>query len=173
LYYAKQQGGGKYYFHNKVSDYRQENGSSVDLQKLVALIKSQDTDKVEDAFHVDYPDIRNIYDFVKIQAERNDQHVQLLLFNLKPIDGIHMELDERDRIMSLLEKAISSSIRGVDVSARYSSTQRIVILVDHSKEQINDLTDRIMKEFYKMYDQKEVSVSYDEADLGQDDANVN
>jgi diguanylate cyclase (GGDEF)-like protein/putative nucleotidyltransferase with HDIG domain len=172
LYYAKQQGGGEYYFHNKSSGYAEESSDSVDLKKLVALIKGKDTEKHKEEFQVNYPDIRNIYDFVKIQAERNNQHVQLLLFNLKPVDGIHMELDERDRIMGLLEKAISASIRGVDVSARYSSTQRIVILVDHTKEQVDDVTERIMKEFYKMYDKKEVSISYDEADLSQDDVNA-
>jgi diguanylate cyclase (GGDEF)-like protein/putative nucleotidyltransferase with HDIG domain len=172
LYYAKQQGGGKYYFHNKDFDYQEENSASVDLKKLVALLKSQDTKKMSDEFYTNYPDIRNIYDFVKIQVERHNQHVQLLLFNLKPVAGIHMELEERDRVMSLLEKAISVSIRGVDVFARYSSTQRIIILVDHSREQVADVTERIMTEFYKMYDKKEVSISYDEADLGQEDVNA-
>jgi GGDEF domain-containing protein len=76
-----------------------------------------------------------------------------------------MDLDERDRIMGLLEKAISVSVGGVDVCARYSSTQRIVILVEHTKEEVDAVIERIMKEFYKMYDKKEVSISYDVANL--------
>jgi hypothetical protein len=43
-----------------------------------------------------------------------------------------------------------------------------VILVDHSKEQVDDITAHIMKEFYKMYDKKEVSISCDEADLSRE-----
>jgi diguanylate cyclase (GGDEF)-like protein/putative nucleotidyltransferase with HDIG domain len=168
LYHAKQQGGGKYCFYSKGYDYREEHRASVDLKKMVTLIKCQDIDHLGDDFHVNYPDIRNIYEFIKIQTERHDQNVQLLLFNLKPVDGIHMEIDERDRIMNLLEKAISVSIGGTNVFARYSSTQRIVILVDHSKEQVDDITARIMKEFYKMYDKKEVSISCDEADLSRE-----
>jgi GGDEF domain-containing protein len=165
LYYAKQQGGGKYYFHDRESDYESGSGYSVDLKKLVALVQSKDVDTLGDDFHVNYPDIRNVYDFVKIQVERYNQNVQLLLFNLRPVDEMRMDLDERDRIMGLLEKAISVSVGGVDVCARYSSTQRIVILVEHTKEEVDAVIERIMKEFYKMYDKKEVSISYDVANL--------
>jgi diguanylate cyclase (GGDEF)-like protein/putative nucleotidyltransferase with HDIG domain len=167
LYYAKQQGGGKYYFHDRSSDYEPGSSYSVDLKKLVALVQSTDVENLGDDFHVNYPDIRNVYDFVKVQVERYNHNVQLLLFNLRPVDEMRMELDERDRIMGLLEKAISVSIGGVDVCARYSSTQRIVILVEHNKEEVDAAIERIMKEFYKMYDKKEVSISYDVADLGK------
>jgi GGDEF domain-containing protein len=148
--------------------YQEGNSASVDLKKIVTLVKSQDMEKLGDEFHINCPDIRNIYEFIKIQSERNDGNVQLLLFNLNTVAGIQMEIEERDRIMSLLEKAISVSISGVDVFARYSSTQRIVILVKHSNEQVADVTERIMKEFYKMYDKKEVSISYDKADLSSE-----
>jgi diguanylate cyclase (GGDEF)-like protein/putative nucleotidyltransferase with HDIG domain len=168
LYYAKQQGGDRYCFYNKMCGYQEGNSASVDLKKIVTLVKSQDMEKLGDEFHINCPDIRNIYEFIKIQSERNDGNVQLLLFNLNTVAGIQMEIEERDRIMSLLEKAISVSISGVDVFARYSSTQRIVILVKHSNEQVADVTERIMKEFYKMYDKKEVSISYDKADLSSE-----
>jgi diguanylate cyclase (GGDEF)-like protein/putative nucleotidyltransferase with HDIG domain len=171
LYYAKQQGGGGYYFHNKVSGYK-ESSSNADLQKLVSLIESTDTEKTEEELRTNYPDIVNIYEFIKAQSGKKGHHIRLVLFSLKTIEGTHIELEERDRIMDLLEKAVFTSIRGDDVSTKFSSTQRIVILVDHTGEQADDVTEKIMTEFYKMYDKKEVSISYDTADLGQENSDA-
>ncbi len=99
---------------------------------------------------------------------RNEQQVQLLMFTLRPIEGIDIRIEERDRAMELLEKAILSKIRGVDVTTRYSSTQRIVMFMKMDEDQISIVTERIMKEFYRMYDKKELSIHYDVAALGHE-----
>ena len=63
--------------------------------------------------------------------------------------------------MTLLERAIVLSIRNEDISIKYSSTQRLVLLNIQQSEEAKVIVDKIMKEFFKMYDKKEVSVYYD------------
>jgi hypothetical protein len=69
--------------------------------------------------------------------------------------------------MEYLERAVITSMEVDDFTTRYSGSQRIVVLSDKSKEQVDAVTSHIMKEFYKMYDRKEMSVSYQVADLSE------
>lgn len=87
------------------------------------------------------------------------------MFTILPVYEKTVSLEEREYVMNILEKAITGNIRGEDVTTKYSSTQRIVLLFDLSKEQIEIVTGRILKDFYRMYDKKQVSIHYDIADL--------
>lgn len=164
LYAIKQNGGGTYHFYQ---DSEREGMAipKVDLKHLVEAI--QDKDAYTGGFQVAYPEFSKIYEFIKNIAERNDQKVQLILFTVMPNKGVKVSLEDRDHVMELLDKAIINSIRTVDVVTRYSSTQKIVMLQNISEEQTNIVTSRIMTDFYKMYDCKDVSVYYDCADLSK------
>lgn len=83
-------------------------------------------------------------------------------------NGADVSMEERNQIMEFLERAVKSSIRGVDVTTRYSSTQRIVLLMNMDRKLINVVTDRIMKQFYKMCDNRQISVHCDVADLTEE-----
>ena len=76
-----------------------------------------------------------------------------------------MTVDETERVMTILERAILKSIRSVDATTKYSATQRIVLLLNMDEDQVHVVTDRIMMEFYKMYDKKQIAIHYDSADL--------
>lgn len=168
LYVAKQQGGGKYYFHHQeIEPVESGKFSRVDLNRLVELIKNKGS--YQGAFQINYAEFSRIYELIRKIADRNEQTIQILMFTVLPDDGIEVSVEERERVMELLERAIIASVRGIDVTTRYSSTQRIVLLMNLDEAHIHLVTDRIMKEFYKMYDKKELSVYYDVADLGQID----
>ncbi len=166
LYVAKQQGCGKYCIYRKNEPVVEAQQTSVDLDRLVRMLEKDS--RYEGGFDLTYPEFGKIYEFIRKVAMRNEQQVQLLMFTLRPIEGIDIRIEERDRAMELLEKAILSKIRGVDVTTRYSSTQRIVMFMKMDEDQISIVTERIMKEFYRMYDKKELSIHYDVAALGQE-----
>ncbi len=167
LYLARQQGCGLYCIYQDGSETAVDRQkSSVDLNRLVHMLEKDS--KYEGGFDLTYPEFGKIYEFIRKVATRNDQHVQLLMFTLQPIEGVNIEIEERDHAMELLEKAILSKIRGVDVTTRYSSTQRIVMFMKMEEDQIELVTERIMKEFYRMYDKKQLSIHYDVAALGQE-----
>lgn len=164
LYFAKQQGGGTYYFyHRTASSPEDTNMSRVDLNQLIQLIKEEHY--YEDPLQIAYSEIRKIYEFVKHIAASNHQQVHMIMFTVFPNEGTEVSVEERERVMEILERAIMASVRGMDVTMKYSSTQRLVILMNPDEEQIQSITEHIMKEFYKMYDRKEISVYYDMADL--------
>ncbi|MGN0342285.1 MAG: HD domain-containing phosphohydrolase [Roseburia sp.] len=166
LYYAKQQGGGTYSFHEDDDENPSEHQlQEVDLKQLVHNIRHKDF--YQGGFQVAYPEFGHMYEYVKKVVERNNQQVQILLFTITANSGYRVSVEDRDRVMQYLERAIVDSIRSVDVTTRYSSTQRIVLLMALNEEQTNIVTERIMREFYKMYDRNEILVRCNTADLSK------
>ena len=166
LYVAKQKGGNTYYCHKAelYEDDRDEK-TTVDLDDLVSHIK--DKTFYRGGFQADYPEFGRMYEFVNGLADRVHQNVLALLFTVESVSGVKSKVTDRDQVMEYLEKAISLSIRSVDVMTRYSSTQYAVILMNLTMENTEIVTNRIMTEFLKMYDKQDFYVHYDAAELRQ------
>ena len=166
LYVAKQNGGNTYYCHKAelYEDDRDEK-TTVDLDDLVSHIK--DKTFYRGGFQADYPEFGRMYEFVNGLADRVHQNVLALLFTVESVSGVKSKVTDRDQVMEYLEKAISLSIRTVDVMTRYSSTQYAVILMNLTMENTEIVTNRIMTEFLKMYDKQDFYVHYDAAELRQ------
>ena len=166
LYVAKQKGGNTYYCHKAelYEDDRDEK-TTVDLDDLVSHIK--DKTFYRGGFQADYPEFGRMYEFVNGLADRVHQNVLALLFTVESVSGVKSKVTDRDQVMEYLEKAISLSIRTVDVMTRYSSTQYAVILMNLTMENTEIVTNRIMTEFLKMYDKQDFYVHYDAAELRQ------
>ncbi|MBO4395156.1 MAG: diguanylate cyclase [Eubacterium sp.] len=164
LYVAKHQSEDCYYIHWRGQDEidRQEKASA-DLRALVSVLKNRKRDS--GGLEVDLPAFTTMLNYITDVAERNHQHVRLLLFTLMSDTEHKVSVDETDRVMTILERAILKSIRSVDATTKYSATQRIVLLLNMDEEQVHVVTDRIMMEFYKMYDKKQIAIHYDSADL--------
>lgn len=164
LYVAKHQSEDGYYIHWRGADEiaRQEKASA-DLRALVSVLKNRKRDK--GGLEVDLPAFTTMLNYITDVAERNHQHVRLVLFTLMSDQEHRVSVDETDRVMTILERAILKSIRSVDATTKYSATQRIVLLLNMDEDQIHVVTDRIMMEFYKMYDKKQINIHYDSADL--------
>jgi diguanylate cyclase (GGDEF)-like protein len=165
LYFAKQQGGGTYYFHgDSDKDGRDRSLAKVDLKQIVDFVKNPNSEENNNIQSI-YPDLHRMLGFVKKVAEKYSNQIQILMFTVLPNEGEKVSVEEHERVMGILERAIMVSVRDEDMTAKYSSTQRIVILVNREEAQVEEATNRIMKEFYKMYDKKEISVYYDAVDL--------
>lgn len=166
LYVAKQQGGNTYYCHQSVEYHNDElSDPAADLKKLVEII--QNHEHYKGGLIAEYPEFGKMYEFISSLAERNDMKVQITLFTVSQIKGNKVFLDEQERVMELLEKAIVNSIRNVDVVTRYSSTQLAILLMNLSEEEVKNVIKRIMTEFLRTYDKNEFSVHYDTADLSK------
>ena len=164
LYVAKQRGGNTYYIHRIYQESPEgEISSEADLKQLVKMIRV--AGDVRGGFNTSYPEFGRMYEFLNSLASRTHQNVLIILFTVQPVEGIKPELEERDRIMSLMQKAITESIRNVDVMTRYSSTQYAVLFMNLSLENKEIVTNRIMRDFLRFYDQGEFTIHYDAADL--------
>jgi diguanylate cyclase (GGDEF)-like protein/putative nucleotidyltransferase with HDIG domain len=160
---AKKQGPNNYCSYNSMKGDATKNLSRIDLNNLIKEIRNQG--QYSNAYQVNYPEfVRNV-NFIKKISERNDQPMQIVMFTVAPIDDAGATLEQRDEVMEVMRKAVVSSLRSVDVTTPFSSSQRIVILMNLPDENIDIVMQRIVSSFYKMNTNKNFSLSYDIADL--------
>ena len=159
LYLVKQNQGQHYGFYQRTGILRTPEQSQGDLEKIMNVIKNRETYK--GAFQVDYDDFNHIYDFVKHMSLRNEKETQLLLFTLFSSNGSEVKLERMETAMQCMEQAICKSLRGVDVGARYSSSQFLVVLLGTERENVRVVTDRIVQNYFKLYGEKDITLTYD------------
>jgi hypothetical protein len=163
LYYAKQQGGHRYSFYQgEHLASTGENPAKIHLEQLVHLLKDKGPD---DGVRFTYPEIDKIYEFFKEVSNRKNQTVYIMMFTAEPNPKRDVSVEERDNVMRILDHAMMSSVHVEGITMRYSSTQRIVTLMNISMEEVYVIAEQIMKTFYKMYDRREITIYYDIVDL--------
>ncbi len=164
LYLVKQSRGKHYGFFQKSGILRTPEQSQNDLDKIIDAIKNRETYK--GAFQVNYDEFNHVYDFVKHMSARSKKETQLLLFTLFSSNGSEVKLERMETAMQCMEQAICKSLRGVDVGARYSSSQFLVILLGTERENVRVVTDRIVQNYFKLYGEKDITLTYDIAKFG-------
>lgn len=151
LYYVKQNGKNSYHFYSDQSAVESERASkNVDLNYLREIMKRTDAGK--GSYMLDFDNFHHVYNFIRRIVERSNREVQTLLFTLQPNSNLGEDPNEIEKAIELLECAVFTSLRRVDVSTRYSSRQIIVILFDANEENGNSVAERIMECYKKLYD---------------------
>lgn len=164
LYHVKQSDNEQHYlFYQSTSMARTLEQSKVDLARLVNMVENRQS--YQGAFQVEYDEFGRIYDFVQHFSQRNNQEMQLILFTLFSSDGRDIRLDQMEIAMQCMEQAIMKSLRGVDVGTRYSSFQFLVVLMGTEKNNIRIATERIIQNYFKLYGNRDITISYDIANL--------
>ena len=164
LYFVKQNKGKRYGFFQRAGILRTPEQSQGDLDKIMEAIKNRET--YQGAFQVDYDEFNHVYDFVKHMSARSKKETQLLLFTLFSSTGSEVKLERMETAMQCMEQAICKSLRGVDVGARYSSSQFLVVLLGAERENVRVVTDRIVQNYFKLYGEKDITLTYDIAKFG-------
>lgn len=160
LYYVKQNGKNGFEFYNESQHDIMEKGQDgiTELQRFVRLLDNEKTKK--GVYEVGYRELSRTLELVSRFVERNDQELQLVLFSLISASA-DVDLERQQEAMEILEKAIYKSLRKVDISTRYSSTQHMVVLVDADEAGIEIVARRIMTEFDKNNYYGEFTITYD------------
>lgn len=166
LYHVKQSDNEeRYLFYQSTSMARTLEQSKTDLDRLVNMVENRQP--YQGAFQIEYGEFGRIYDFVQHFSQRNNQEMQLILFTLFSADGRDIRLDQMELAMQCMEQAIMKSLRGVDVGTRYSSFQFLVVLMGTEKDKIRIVTERIIQNYFKLYGNRDITISYDIANLNQ------
>jgi diguanylate cyclase (GGDEF)-like protein len=160
---AKKAGPNSFFSYNSMQGDITKNLSKIDLDNLIKEIHHKG--QYSNAYQVNYPEfVRNI-NFIKKLSERNDQPMQIVMFTVAPVDETTATLEQRDEVMEVMRQAVITSVRSVDVTTPFSSSQRIVIFMDLAEDDIEYVMQRIVSSFYKMNINKNFTLSYDIADL--------
>lgn len=165
LYHVKQNNNTEqhYLFYQGTSMVKTLEQSKADLNRLVSMVENRQI--YHGAFQIAYEEFGRVYDFVMHFSQRNHQEMQLILFTLYSSDGSDIRIERMERAMQCMEQAIIKSLRGVDVGTRYSSSQFLVILLGAERNDIRIVTDRIVQNYFKLYGGRDITLSYDIANL--------
>ncbi len=160
LYYVKQNGKNSFHFFSDQNEgERNRSSSNVDLNYLGELFSRADSGN--GAFLLDFDNFHNVYNFIRRFVERSGKDVQTVLFTLSNADGAdEPDTEEIETALDMLDKAIYTSLRRIDVSTRYSSRQIIVLLIDANEENGELVAKRIISCFKKLYVGDKIAVDY-------------
>ena len=132
----------------------------MDLDYLVQILSRADSGK--GAYLLDFENFHHVYNFIKRFVDRSGRDVQTVLFTIGTADSAgEPSPEETEAALEMLDKAIYTSLRRVDVSTRYSSKQTIVILMDANSENGDLVAKRIISCFEKLYIGKQIKLDYD------------
>jgi len=163
LYHAKQQGGGNYYIYSDNSFIKRSDRRNVDFESLLLWLR--DAEEHNDLPKSTFQEVMDIYDDIRSNLAKWDNHMQIVLFTLLTNAGKKVTPEETERAMNILERAIAYAAPVKGMVSKFSNTQRIVMLQCKDKAQSTAVVEHILLEFYKMYDQKGMYIHYDFADL--------
>ncbi len=168
LFVAKQYGGNNYFCHrldHLGDDDDVAVANSADLQHLVEFLRTEDRNgTVEgDLREARDPEFGRIYDFIHGFIEQNKGEVRIVLFTLRAIGEVSLEA--HGEIMGYLERAIAGATRNVGAAAKYTNVQYIMLLENMDETETRQIINRVLADFYRSYDKKNVEVHYDAADL--------
>lgn len=162
LYFVKQNGRNSFYCYTSNNEEKKERsalGRKAELQRFAdMIIKYGEKNGV---FEVGYREFEQVFELASRFTKRNEQDLQLVLFTLLPLDDDYKDALAQEEVMTTLSEAIQTSLRRVDISVRFSSTQYLVALIDTKQQYISVVTDRIMQSFYTMYRGKDFVLDYD------------
>lgn len=159
LYHVKQNGKNSFHFFSEQNDAeRKRSENTVDLKYLREIMSRADTGK--GAYMLDFDNFHHVYNFIRRFVERNGKEVQTVLFTVNSTNVTEPSPEDVDVALEMLELAIYNSLRRVDVSARYSSKQLMVILMDANTENGDLVANRIIDNFRKLYTNQNIQVEY-------------
>ncbi len=154
LYYVKNSGKNSFRFFSEHGTGVTGQSSSVDLNYLRDFMTGKD--KGDSAYTLDLDSFHHVYDFLRRFV--NNGNVQTVLFTAFSPSGT--EPAEIEAALEILEQAIYTLLRRVDVCTRYSSRQLMVILPDSGGDSGDTTAKSIISCFDRLYTGKKVHFEY-------------
>ena len=171
LYYVKQNGKNSFHFFSEQRDAENSRaGNLVDLEYLREVMSRADSGK--GAYQLDLDSFHHVYNFIRRFVERSGRDVQTVLFTAVTPENSNVDIEETEIALEMMEQAIYTSLRRVDVSTRYSSKQIIVILMDANPENGALVAKRIIDCYNKLYTGKNVNFEFGIAQMDKLDLKV-
>ncbi len=161
LFVAKQYGEGSFYYHRVEMEEDDDVAlaNSADLWRLIEYIKAPEENGNMSKEH------SGLFSSIKELMRGNKDPLYIVLFTLRRTGEIQPGVIEHENIMTILEKAIRISIRKDDITMRYSNVQHLILLTGIEESLLRQIINRIMGDFYKTNDNREIELHYDAADL--------
>ncbi len=163
LYFAKQKGGGQLCNYQSLTSSFQPTTSNGELKNLLQMIHKKDN--CSKAYEMNYPEFTRTMNYLERVVERNDQQMHVIMFTLLATDEESATIEQKIMGMKMLEASVLSALRKTDVTMQFSSSQRIVVLMNMDEENRQLTINRIISAFYKSDINKVFSIIHEVAEL--------
>ncbi|MBR1478797.1 MAG: diguanylate cyclase [Lachnospiraceae bacterium] len=166
LYHIKQTCKDNYYFYKQLKNVS-EDFYKAEMSNLIEALSRKDN--FSDTSILGEQDFYRIYEFIRDIAKNKEQEIRLIMFTAQAKSDEnsphHVTVEERDEIMLLVERAILSVFPDEGAVSRYSSVQRIVIVTDEEKGNLDEMSKKVCENFKKLFDDESISLTYDLANI--------
>lgn len=163
LYFIKQSGKGAVAFYQDTEFDNEDDGDESEIQTIVKGENGSSNHK--GAMDVEYKYFAKLFEFMKNLSMRYDLKYSLLLVKLTNKTGAPVSADENEKAMLNLERAISTTVRGVDINSRYSENQFYTILMEADPAIIKTIMERVFNCFKEFYTEGYFEPSYELVDI--------
>lgn len=161
LYYVKKNGKNSFQILKRIRENTPESfnkGVMIDMAHLKSRLAEEPGPA--GAYAVDYDNFEKIYRLIARTISRTQTESQIILLSLT--ENLHgsMDITDLNEAMNILERCIVGSLRKGDVTARYSSSQQVIIMLDSNLENGHMIAERIIANYSRMYDNYNVELVY-------------
>ena len=92
----------------------------------------------------------------------------VIAFSIRPKEDMNVSDEYLEKATDTMKISIQKSIRDEDISVRYSNTQMLAVLFNADPNSINLVVQRILLDFYKLFDASPLDISYKILDIDQE-----
>ncbi len=131
-------------------------------ENIEQVLDNHDLEKVE---RVKLGEVTSV--FRQLRDEYSDNFV-VIVFSVRPREGYNVSEIYMAKALDSMEIAIQKSVREADINIRYSKTQVMAVLFEANPNSINFIVQRILLDFYKLFDASALDVSYKVLDIDEE-----
>ena len=113
------------------------------------------------AYQANYPEFLQTIEKIKRILRQRKQPLHLIMLTATAAAEETVTQEQKTEVMKLLQEAIAPCLDGDDITTRFSSSQQLVILADADEGRVENISNRITGNFYKMNQYKNFSIHYE------------
>jgi|GEM_PF-794032 len=145
-------------------------GSNIDTSKFAielndAIDKIRGDNSLETVERVKLGEVTSV--FRKLRDEY-EYEFMVIAFSIRPKEDMNVTDEYLEKATDTMKISIQKSIRDEDISVKYSNTQMLAVLFNADPNSINLVVQRILLDFYKLFDASPLDISYKILDIDQE-----
>ena len=142
-------------------------GSNIDTSQFAvelndAIDRIRGDNSIETVERVKLGEVTSV--FRKLRDEY-EYEFMVIAFSIRPKEDVNVSDEYLEKATDTMKISIQKSIRDEDISVRYSNTQMLAVLFNADPNSINLVVQRILLDFYKLFDASPLDISYKILDI--------
>ena len=164
VYFSKQTGRNHFRLYGEQMEEAQRNFSQRDFDYLIAAIRGENTSSRKE-YYANNPEFDALIERLHEISRTDKIRMQIVMFTVTSAEEDSVEIKVQEAVLGYLDNAVFSALRSTDMTAQFSSTQRLAVLMDMKPEDVHLITDQVILSFYKQNMYRSFRIFFDTADI--------